>query len=92
MSGGSKGDGPTFAREFPADPGLDALLLAFRDGNYARVRRDAPAIVTGAASEDVKRAAAELVRRTKADPIMVWLLVVTGVLLASLSVYWMTRP
>jgi hypothetical protein len=84
-------DVPPFARNFPKDPRLDALVLAFKDGNYARVRRDAPGVAKASESDEVKRAAEELVRRTNADPLMKWLLVVTGVLLVALSGYWMTR-
>jgi hypothetical protein len=84
-------DLPAFARDFPEEPRLDALVQAFVDGDYARVRRDVPELVKTAESEDVKRAASELVRRTKADPLMIWLLVLTGVLLMALSAYWVAR-
>jgi hypothetical protein len=82
---------PEFARDFPEEPRLDALVRAFAEGDYARVRRDVPDLVKTAESEAVKRAAEELVRRTKADPLMVWLLVLTGALLLALSVYWMAK-
>ena len=84
-------DLPAFARDFPEEPRLDALVRAFADGDYARGRRDVPELVRTAESEAVKRAASELERRTKADPLMIWLLVVTGVLLVALSAYWMVR-
>ncbi len=81
-------DLPAFARDFPSDARLGALVRAFADGDYARVRRDAPALAETADRDDVKLAARALLDRTRADPLMVWLLVVTGVLLVTLSVYW----
>jgi hypothetical protein len=82
---------PAFARDFPEEPRLDALVQAFADGDYARVRRDAPELAKTADRDEVKRAATELVQRTKADPLMVLLLVLTGVLLLALSAYWVAR-
>ena len=82
---------PAFARDFPEEPRLDALVRAFAEGDYARVRRGVPELLKTAESEEVKRAAEELVRRTKADPLMVWLLVLAGMLLFALSVYWMAK-
>jgi hypothetical protein len=81
-------DLPAFARDFPSDARLDALVRAFADGDYARVRRDAPAVAKTADRDDVKLAARALLERTRADPLMVWLLVLTGVLLLTLSAYW----
>jgi hypothetical protein len=82
---------PVFARKFPDDPALAPLVAAFREGNYAKVRRDAPAVAKSEASDEVKSAARELVRRTQADPMMIGLLVVTGVLLVFLTLYWEMR-
>jgi hypothetical protein len=84
-------DLPAFARDFPEDPRLDALVRAFEAGDYARVRREAPALVAAAESDDLKRAARELVRRTQADPLMILLLALTGALLLGLAVYWEAR-
>ncbi len=81
-------DLPAFARDFPEDPRLDALVRAFADGDYARVRQGVPEVVGTAESEVVKRAAEELLRRTKPDRLMVLLLVLTGALLVALSAYW----
>ena len=86
-----RSDLPAFARDFPEEPRLDALVRSFVDGDYARVRRDVPELVKTVQSEDVKRAASELLRRTKADPLMIWLLAVTGVLLMALSAYWVAH-
>lgn len=82
---------PAFCRSFPSEARLDGLVRAFADGDYARVRREAPELAKSAEADDVRRAAAELARRTRADPLMVLLLALTGVLLAALSTYWVTR-
>jgi hypothetical protein len=87
----SRQDVPAFARGFPENDLLDELVLAFQAGDYAKVRRDAPRIASASDDDEVKRAAQELVRRTRADPLMKWLLVFTGALLLTLSGYWMTR-
>jgi hypothetical protein len=84
-------DVPAFARSFPEEPGLNALVQAFVQGDYARVRRDGPALAETAEKAEVKSAAQELVRRTKADPLMVLLLLLTLLLLGFLSLYWMAR-
>jgi hypothetical protein len=83
--------GPTFARGFPAEPRLDALVRAFADGDYARVRREAPELVKSGETEDVRRAAAVLLERTKADPLMVLLLGLAALLLVVLSAYWIVH-
>jgi hypothetical protein len=80
---------PAFARDFPADPRLDALLSAFERGDYAAVRRGAAVLVQDADAGDVQRAAAELRRRTGPDRTMVALLALTAALLVFLASYWM---
>jgi hypothetical protein len=84
-------DVPAFARSFPEEPRLDALVQAFVRGDYARVRREGPALAETAEKAEVKSAARELVRRTNADPLMVLLLVLTFLLLGFVSLYWMAR-
>ncbi len=79
---------PSFARDFPREPALDALVAAFGRGNYAQVRAEAPKLEASSADEAVRRAAATLVERTHPDPLAVRLLVVTGVLLAAMTAYW----
>jgi hypothetical protein len=88
---GPPDDVPVFARSFPSDAGLSALVTAFKEGDYAKVRRDAPALAKSTDSDDVRKAARELVSRTDADPLMKGLLVVTGLLLAVLMAYWELR-
>src|SRR5258708_28661660 len=82
---------PTFAEAFPRTAELDALVDAFAEGDYARVRRDAPGLAAKSEDEAVKAAALELVARTKADPLAVWLLVLTGALLVFLSAWWIAK-
>lgn len=78
---------PLFARSFPKTPEVDALLLAFERGNYARVREEAPALASKTDNPDVKRAAEELFRRIQPDIVSKSLLAVAAVLLA-FFVYW----
>jgi len=82
---------PSFARDFPRDPALDALVEAFVQGDYARVRADAAKLAESAHDDEVGRAARELVRRTQADPLTVWLLILASALLVALSVYWIAE-
>jgi hypothetical protein len=81
---------PSFARDFPREPGLDALVEAFARGNYARVRAEAVSLAASSGAEDVRRAAQELLARTKPDPMALGLLALTGALLVVLSTYWIT--
>jgi hypothetical protein len=82
---------PSFAREFPRGAELDALVDAFARGDYARVRAAAPALERATEDDAVRRAARTLVERTKPDPLAVGLLVVTGILLAALTGYWVVN-
>jgi hypothetical protein len=87
----SPDDRPAFARDFPREARLDALVRAFADGDYARVRRDAAKIAETAERDDVKLAARALLDRTRADPLTIGLLSLTGALLLALSLYWWTH-
>jgi hypothetical protein len=82
---------PAFARDFPRDPELDALVAAFEAGNFARVRSDAARLVASAKDDAVKRAAEALVARTKPDPVAALLVGITAVLLVALSAWWITH-
>jgi len=79
---------PAFAREFPRDPALDALVLAFARGDFRRVREEGPRLVAAAASDDVRAAVGELVRRTRPDPLAALFFGLAAALLVFLSVYW----
>ena len=82
---------PAFAADFPRTPELDALVLAFASGDYARVRAEAPKLASASDDPEVKRAAQLLRTRIEADPLAVWLLVLTGVLLLSLTAWWIAH-
>jgi hypothetical protein len=87
-----RGDLPAFARAFPRDPALDALVAAFSTGDYARVRREAPALAKITEHDDVRAAARELARRLDPDPLAVYLLGGAAVLLAFLAAWYWSHP
>lgn len=82
---------PSFARDFPADPELEALVEAFRAGDYGRVRVEAPKLAEKTESEEVRRAAKLLRERIEPDPLAKVLLLLTAILLVSLTAYYVTR-
>jgi len=80
---------PAFARNFPEDPELERLVEAFERGNFAAVRAGAPRLAREAGREEVRRAAAELLKRTQPDPLAAMLLLAAVGLLVFLSIwYW----
>jgi hypothetical protein len=80
---------PAFAEAFPRTPELDALVDAFTAGNYRLVRTEAPKLAAKTDDPKVKDAANELRSRIDADPWAVALVVMTGLLLCFLGVYWL---
>ena len=82
---------PPFARDFPEDPELGALVDAFEAGDYWRVRREAPKLAARAHDESVRAAARELCSRTGTDPLAKGLLLLTLAILVGLSAFWITR-
>jgi hypothetical protein len=83
---------PGFARTWPHDAVLDALVAAFEAGDYARVRREAPALAERTEHDAVRRAARELRRRLDPDPVAVYMLMVAGALLAFLAGWYWLHP
>ena len=83
---------PAFARAFPRDPALDALVTAFEAGDYARVRREAPALARQTESDAVRAAARDLARRLDPDPIAVYLLAAAALLLVFLAGWYWAHP
>ncbi|MCC6556529.1 MAG: hypothetical protein IT372_26520 [Polyangiaceae bacterium] len=80
---------PLFARGFPRNDELDRLFAAFERGDHAAVRAGAARLAKDAPDEDVRRAAAELLRRIEPDPLAVGLLLAAVALLVFLSSwYW----
>jgi hypothetical protein len=78
---------PQFLRDFPDDPELVELVRAFETGNYARVRREAPALAQRAKDARVRAAARELRRRIDPDPALRYVLLAALALLLVL-VFW----
>ena len=67
------------ASDFPHNPELDALVQAFEAGDFARVREGVPRILSSTSDEAVKRAASELLARTRPDPLATLLVVISAV-------------
>lgn len=82
---------PAFTRDFPRDAALDALVRAFEDGNFARVREEAPALARSTNDPAIKQAAETLRARIEPDPIARLMLVLTAVLLVALSAWWIVH-
>jgi hypothetical protein len=82
---------PAFARDFPEDPALGALVAAFARGDFHAVRAGAPKLARETDDEAVKRAALLLVERTKPDPAAKIFFLFAAALLAFLSIYWIAR-
>jgi len=78
---------PTFSRAFPRVAELDALVDAFARGDYATVRARAPELARSD-DEALRGAARTLVERTKPDPLLLGLLVITALLLLVVAGYW----
>lgn len=74
-----------FLLDFPKDPELEPLITAFESGDYATVRRDAPALAERTEDAEVRDAALELARRIEPDPLMKYLLLASVVLLVFLT-------
>ncbi len=83
--------GPPFARDFPSDPELTALVRAFEAGDFAHVRREAPKLAARKDDAAIKDATALLVARTEADPLARGLLALTLVLLLGLTAFWLAH-
>jgi hypothetical protein len=82
---------PSFARDFPNDPELAALVAAFAAGDYATVREGAPALAAKTDDEGVKRAAELLRARIEPDPTSRLFFALTAALLVFLMAWWATH-
>ena len=85
-------DLPAFARSFPRDERLDALVAAYEAGDFARVRREAPALAKETESAEVRAAARELARRLDPDPLATYLLGIAALLLLVLAGWYWLHP
>jgi hypothetical protein len=82
---------PTFLLSFPRDPELEALIIAFEAGDFAKVRKEAPALARKSPDERVRRAALELRQRIDPDPLLVVMLVLALSLFAFIATWIYTR-
>jgi hypothetical protein len=78
---------PKFLLDYPEDPALDRLIMAFESGNYAYVRREAEGVAKGASDPAVRDAARELRRRIDPDPLAKYLLALAAMLLLYLVIW-----
>lgn len=79
---------PPFLQDRPAEPALEALVQAFLAGDFARVRKEAPALAEEADDVKVRNLARELRRRIDPDPLMKYLLAISISLLVFLVAYF----
>ncbi len=85
-SGGARAR-PSFAATYPEDAALDPLVAAFERGDFGRVRREAPRLIASG-PDDVRAAAADLLQRTRPDPLARVFFALALGLLVFLAVYW----
>ncbi len=77
-----------FARDYPNDPELGHLVAAFESGDYQKVRLEAPKLAESTQDPLVRKAALDLRRRIEPDPVQLYLLGLTLVLLVFLSAWF----
>ncbi len=82
---------PRFAKDFPRDPELDALVTAYARGDYASVRDGAPKLAASTSDEAVKRAAHTLRERIEPDPTSKALFLIAAALLVVLTTWWIAH-
>jgi hypothetical protein len=80
-------DRPAFLLDFPHDPELERLIVAFEAGNYLRIKSDAPRLAESAEDPAVRAAALELLRRTQPDPLIKYLFALSIALLIFMIIY-----
>lgn len=82
---------PAFARDFPENEELDALVEAFARGDYQTAAEGGRALAKKTDDDAVKKAALLLADRTKPDPTARVLFLLTATLLVFLTVWWVTH-
>jgi hypothetical protein len=82
---------PAFARDFPKDDELAALVTAFAAGDYATVRTGAPELAARTKDDKVKQAAQLLRSRIEPDPTARVFFGLTAALLVFLMAWWATH-
>jgi hypothetical protein len=80
---------PSFARDFPDNDELAALVEAFARGDYKTASEGGRALAAKTDDGEVKKAALLLAERTKPDPTSRVLFFFTAALLVFLSLWWM---
>jgi hypothetical protein len=78
---------PRFLLAFPRHPELERLIEAFESGNFALVRREAPALAERTDDPALRAAALELRRRIDPDPMLKFLVLASIALLLFLTAY-----
>jgi len=63
---------------------LDAAHRAFEAGDFAEARRLAKELSTGAADEATRAAAADILKRTGIDPLIIWITVGCALMFAAI--------
>jgi hypothetical protein len=82
---------PSFAKDFPENEELSALVDAFARGDYKTASDGGIALARKTDDEAVKKAALLLAERTKPDPTSRILFLLTAGLLVFLSLWWMAH-
>ena len=83
---------PAFAAAFPPDDELARLVALFEAGDYMAAREGAQRLARATDSDEVRRAAREIERRTEADPLSKVLLGLGAALLVFLSYWYWSHP
>ena len=74
-----------FLSRLPDHPDVQELARLFEAGNYAQLRQRAAQVTSSDA--EVHRAIAELYRRTQPAPLLLWLVLLSGVLLIAVTIF-----
>ena len=82
---------PAFARNFPKDDALDALVTAFSRGDFRCVREGAPKLAEQSEDHAIQAAARELRRRIDPSPVALYLVALGFMLLVVLYGHYLTR-
>jgi len=82
---------PAFARRYPQNEELAALVAAFVRGDFARVRREAPALAETSEDAAVREAALDLRQRIDPSRFSLYLLALGAALLGFLYLHYLRR-
>ncbi len=82
---------PPFARRYPKDAELDALVDAFGRGDFARVRAQAPELAEKTEDPQVRAAALDLRQRIEPSRFSLYLLALGFALLVFLYLHYLRR-